>query len=105
MDEIGGFAAIADYLEDDSQLGCRPTQLGYRVVLSNYIVDHVTGETTWHNSIQRMVRWACGTRFSDPSGYPKTILTHGTIASLLFSPARQQHARRLAPPERWDFAP
>ena len=83
LEAIGGFAAIADYLEDDSQLGYRPTQLGYKVVLSKHLVDHVTGPTTWANSIQRQIRWACGTRFSDPSGYPLTILTRGTVASLL----------------------
>lgn len=83
LNEMGGFAAIADYLEDDSQLGYRPTQLGYRVVLSDYIVNHVTGPTSWLHSMKRQARWACGTRFSDPSGYPKTILTRGTVASLL----------------------
>lgn len=83
LNEMGGFAAIADYLEDDSQLGYRPTQLGYTVVLSGYVVDHVTGPITWVNSIQRQIRWACGSRFSDPSGYPKMILTRGTVASVL----------------------
>ncbi len=83
LQEMGGFAAIADYLEDDSQLGYRPTQLGYKVVLSDYVVDHVTGPESWLRSIRRQGRWACGTRFSDPSGYPKTILIRGTVVSLL----------------------
>jgi ceramide glucosyltransferase len=40
--KIGGFAAVADYLADDYQLGYLPTQAGDKVVLSSYIVEPVS---------------------------------------------------------------
>ena len=84
LEAIGGFKAISDYLADDFQLGYLPAQAGYKVVLSNYVVEHVLANTTLADSLQRLIRWARGTRFSRPWGYLGLIFTHGTIASLLF---------------------
>ncbi|MBW4624719.1 MAG: bacteriohopanetetrol glucosamine biosynthesis glycosyltransferase HpnI [Brasilonema octagenarum HA4186-MV1] len=83
LDEIGGFGAIADYLADDFQLGYLPTQAGYNVVLSDYIVDHVLASSTIADSIQRQIRWARCIRVSRPWGYLGLIFTYGTVASLL----------------------
>jgi ceramide glucosyltransferase len=57
--------------------------MGYKVELSDYVVDHVTGVTTIHDSLQRMLRWSCGTRRSDPSGYSLAVLTFGSVSGLL----------------------
>lgn len=84
LEAIGGFAAIADYLADDFLLGYLPTQKNYKVVLSNYIVEHVLAADTFTGSIQRQIRWARGKRVSRPWGYLGLILTYGTITSLLF---------------------
>ncbi len=81
---IGGFPAIANYLEDDFQLGYLPTKFGYKVVLSDYVVEHVLTTSTLSDSIQRQIRWARGTRVSRPLGYIGLIFTHGTATSLLF---------------------
>lgn len=81
---IGGFRAIANYLEDDFQLGYLPTRSGYKVVLSDYVVEHVLTNSTLSESIQRQIRWARGTRVSRPLGYVGLIFTHGTATSLLF---------------------
>ena len=83
LQAIGGFVAIADYLEDDFQLGYLPTQAGYKVVLSDYVVEHVLATSTLANSIRRQIRWACGTRVSRPWGYLGLIFTYGTVTSLL----------------------
>lgn len=83
LDKIGGFEAIADYLADDFQLGNLPTQVGYQVVLSDYVVDHVLAKSTLADSIRRQIRWARGTRVSRPWGYLGLIFTHGIVASLL----------------------
>jgi ceramide glucosyltransferase len=83
LDKIGGFEAIADYLADDYQLGNLPTQVGYQVVLSDYVVDHVLATTTLADSMRRQIRWARGTRASRPWGYFGLIFTHGIVASLL----------------------
>lgn len=89
LEAIGGFAAIADYLADDFLLGHLPKQKDYKVVLSDYIVDHVLAKDTFTSSIQRQIRWARGKRVSRPWGYLGLILTYGTIASLLFLIATQ----------------
>jgi ceramide glucosyltransferase len=83
LDEIGGFGAIADYLADDFQLGYLPTQADYKVVLSDYIVDHVLASSTIADSIQRQIRWARCIRVSRPWGYLGLIFTYGTVTSLL----------------------
>jgi len=81
---IGGFDAIADYLADDFQLGYLPAQTGYKVVLSDYIVDHVLDTSTLADAIQRQIRWARCIRVSRPWGYLGLLFTFGTVTSLLF---------------------
>ncbi|WP_026100378.1 bacteriohopanetetrol glucosamine biosynthesis glycosyltransferase HpnI [Fortiea contorta] len=80
---IGGFGAIADYLADDFQLGYLPAQAGYKVILSDYIVDHVLETSTLFDAIQRQIRWARCIRVSRPWDYLGLLLTHGTCNSLL----------------------
>ncbi|MFM5888011.1 MAG: bacteriohopanetetrol glucosamine biosynthesis glycosyltransferase HpnI [Dolichospermum sp.] len=81
--KIGGFAAVADYLADDYQLGYLPAQVGDKVVLSNYIVEHGLGHSSLLDSINRQIRWARCIRVSRPGGYIGLIFTFGTISSLL----------------------
>ncbi len=84
LEEIGGFVAIANYLADDFQLGYLPAQIGYDVVLSHHIVDHVIATSTLMGSLQRQLRWMVGIRVSRPWGYLGLIFTYGTVASLFF---------------------
>lgn len=84
LEAIGGFLAIADYLADDFQLGYLPTQIGYQVVLSDYVVEHVLPNCSFAESIQRQIRWARCKRVSRPWGYLGLIFTYGTVISLLF---------------------
>ncbi|MBW4634010.1 MAG: bacteriohopanetetrol glucosamine biosynthesis glycosyltransferase HpnI [Iphinoe sp. HA4291-MV1] len=83
LDKIGGFRAIADYLADDFQLGYLSAQAGYKVVLSDYIVEHVLASSTITDSIQRQIRWARCIRVSRPWSYLGLIFTYGTVTSLL----------------------
>ncbi len=82
--EIGGFQAIANYIGDDFQLGNLPAQAGYKVVLSDYIVEHVLSTATVPQLLQHQTRWFRGTRFARSSGYAGLIFTYGTVSSLLF---------------------
>ncbi|MEB3336334.1 MAG: bacteriohopanetetrol glucosamine biosynthesis glycosyltransferase HpnI [Leptolyngbyaceae bacterium] len=84
LEKIGGFEAIADYLADDFQLGYLPTQAGYKVVLSDYVIDHVISTDSFTDLIRRQIRWACCTRVSRPGGYVGLIFTYGTATSLGF---------------------
>jgi len=84
LEAIGGFVAVADYLADDYQLGHLPAQVGYKVVISDYVVEHVLGKVSMTDLIQRQTRWTRCTRVSRPWGYLGLIFTHGTVTSLLF---------------------
>lgn len=83
LEAIGGFEAIADYLADDFQLGYLPVQAGYKVVLSDYIVEHVKISNNLVDAIRRQIRWARGKRVSRPWGYLGLIFTYGVVTSLL----------------------
>jgi ceramide glucosyltransferase len=85
LERIGGFAAIADHLADDYELGHRvATQLKQRVVLSEYVVDHVANAVTLSEMLKHQLRWMRAIRVSRPAGYAGLIVTYGiTTASLL----------------------
>lgn len=80
---IGGFEAIADYLADDFQLGYLPAQAGYKVILSDYVVEHELGVSTFSKAIKQQIRWACCIRVSRSWGYLGLIFTYGIPTSLL----------------------
>lgn len=83
LEAIGGFEAIADYLADDFQLGYLPVQAGYKVVLSDYVVEHVQTSNNLVDTIKRQIRWARCKRVSRPWGYLGLIFTYGVVSSLL----------------------
>jgi ceramide glucosyltransferase len=83
LEKIGGFQAIADYLADDFQLGYLSDRAGYKVVLSDYIIDHTIATENLTDLVHRQTRWNCCTRVSRPWGYLGLIFTYGTAISLL----------------------
>jgi ceramide glucosyltransferase len=83
LDAIGGFKAIIDYLSDDFQIGYLAAQMGYRVVLSNCIVDHTMATTSLQQFIQHQLRWNRGVRVMRPWGYVGLIFTYGIVNSLI----------------------
>ncbi len=82
FESVGGFVAIADYLADDFQIGFLLAQANYKVVLSEYIIDHLITTESWKDLVQRQVRWHLCTRVSRPWGYLGLLFTHGTVTSL-----------------------
>lgn len=83
LNRIGGFSAVADYLADDFVLGNLTAKLGYEVVLSDCVVEHVSGPDTMRTMLNHQLRWGRSTRISRPWGYPGLLLTYGTATSLL----------------------
>lgn len=75
LDRIGGFAAIADYLADDYQLGHRLHALGLKCVLSDVIVDTRLGGNIWAHQ----VRWARTIRVSKFAGFLGLPVTFATV--------------------------
>jgi len=83
LNEIGGFAAIADHLADDYELGQRTAEAGHAIRLSEYVVEHVTGPVTWAQMWQHQLRWARAVRVSRPAGYGGLIVTYGVATATL----------------------
>jgi ceramide glucosyltransferase len=82
LQQIGGFAAIADYLADDYQLARRITFLGYRCVVSGVpVVTHI-GDDTWQGVWRHQVRWARTIRVSKGGGYLGLPVTHAGLWAL-----------------------
>jgi len=87
LDRIGGFEAIADYLADDYQLGCKLHALGRRNVIARPIVTTTLSPEGWASAWGHQVRWARTVRLSRPGGYmglPVTFATVWAIAAAIF---------------------
>ncbi len=84
LDRIGGFAAVADYLADDYQVGHRIHALGLKCVLSDVVVEtHLGGG--WPQVWQHQVRWARTIRVSRFGGYLGLPLTNATVWAVLIA--------------------
>jgi len=82
LDRIGGFAAIADYLADDYQLGHRIHALGLKCVLSDVIVEtHLDGG--WRQVWAHQVRWARTIRVTRFWGYLGLPVTNATLWAVM----------------------
>jgi ceramide glucosyltransferase len=83
LERIGGFQTVADYLADDFLLGNYAAKAGYEIVLSDYVVEHVTVTGTFATMMKQQLRWARAIRISRPWGYCGLVFTYGTATSLL----------------------
>ena len=84
LQKIGGFSAVSDFLADDFQLGAQITKAGWKVLLSDVVVEHRFAQLSLRQVIRRQVRWARGIHSSRPWSYGGLLFTHGIPMSLLF---------------------
>ncbi|HVW11284.1 MAG TPA: bacteriohopanetetrol glucosamine biosynthesis glycosyltransferase HpnI [Bryobacteraceae bacterium] len=77
--EIGGFAAIRDYLADDYQLGARIAALDKRVAMASSVVVTNLGASSWSDVWRHQVRWSRTIRVSRPAGYFGYLVTLATF--------------------------
>ena len=75
VEKAGGMAALAEYCADDYVLGNSIAALGYRVLISDHVIDHVVLNRDFRDSMLHQVRWMKSTRFSRPKGHFGTALT------------------------------
>jgi ceramide glucosyltransferase len=83
LDAIGGFLPLANCLADDYHLGQRVVQLGYRVALSNMVVETVLALGGWRRLLEHQLRWARTQRICRPGGHFASVVTHGTLWATL----------------------
>jgi ceramide glucosyltransferase len=81
LQKIGGFAAIESYLADDYQLGARIAALGYRVALSDVVVETNLGGASWGEVWRHQLRWSRTIRVSRTAGYYGYLATQATFWS------------------------
>src|ERR1035441_10560855 len=83
LERIGGFAAIANYLADDYQLGRRIAQLGYRIEFAPVVVETDLGGGSWAQTWRHQLRWSRTIRVSRSAGYYGYVVTHATLWGLV----------------------
>jgi ceramide glucosyltransferase len=83
LERAGGFAGLGDYFADDYVLGNRIDAAGYRVVLSDHVIDHLVVNRSLLSSLQHQIRWAKSTRRSRPKGHVGTGLTYAMPFAVL----------------------
>jgi ceramide glucosyltransferase len=83
LDAIGGFAALADQLADDYELGARIDRTGFRIVLSAEVVETSVPAYRWRGFFDHQLRWLRTVRDARPGGYVGLIFTHAFGWALL----------------------
>lgn len=78
---IGGFAAIANFIADDYQLGLHIARLGLKVKLASHVVETDLGAEDWGSMWRHQLRWLRTIRVSRPAGYYGYVVTHATLWS------------------------
>jgi ceramide glucosyltransferase len=84
LEEIGGFAALADCLADDYQLGHRIAQRGHRIALCPVVVECWDAPMNWGDVWKHQLRWARTIRVCRPVPYFLSILSNATLWPLLW---------------------
>jgi ceramide glucosyltransferase len=91
LGKTGGFAAIADALADDYELGNRIVKAGGKVVLSRESVWTMYPAQTSRSFWDHQVRWARTVRLCRPLPYMGLLFTQGlpwVLLAALLAPAR-----------------
>lgn len=81
LQAIGGFESLADYLADDYQIAYRAWKSGYKVVLSDYIVESRVPPMSWRQLVSHQLRWARTNRACQPVGWFFSVVTHLSVWS------------------------
>lgn len=86
--EIGGLAALADYLVEDFEMGRRILAAGKRIEVVPYFVDMIVDLKTpaqwWHHQVY----WDQNTRSANPWGHFGTLFVRSLPFALLFAVLR-----------------
>jgi ceramide glucosyltransferase len=75
LDQMGGFDRLKDYLAEDFVMGKFADELGHRVLLSSYVIEHHIGGQDMAANLAHRLRWCRSTRRSRPAGYVGELFT------------------------------
>jgi ceramide glucosyltransferase len=90
LERIGGFAAFANHLADDYEIGRAVRQLGLKIAMPPMVVTHICDEASARELIVRELRSGRTVRQIDPVGYAGSFVTYPfpliLIAAALLGP-------------------
>jgi ceramide glucosyltransferase len=81
---IGGFAALADCLADDYELGKRIAARGFRIELCPVVTECREAPRGWRATWRHQLRWARTIRVCQPGPYFASILGNATLWPLIW---------------------
>ena len=84
LEQIGGFAALADCLADDYQLGRRIAREGHQIALCPLVVECWEAPQNWAQVWKHQLRWARTIRVCQPAPYFFSILSNASLWSGLW---------------------
>jgi len=84
LEQAGGFAAFANCLADDYQIGNQIAKNGGRIALCPVVVECWDAPMNWREVWKHQLRWARTIRVCQPSPYFLSILSNGTLWPLLW---------------------
>jgi ceramide glucosyltransferase len=83
LDEVGGFAAFADQLADDYEMGRAVRARGYTLAIPAMGVGHTAAENSAMDLLRHELRWTRTIRLVNPAGYLGSFVTHGFVFGLM----------------------
>ena len=83
LDEVGGFAAFADQLADDYEMGRAVRARGYTLAIPAMGVGHTAAEGSALDLLRHELRWTRTIRLVNPAGYLGSFVTHGFPFALM----------------------
>jgi ceramide glucosyltransferase len=84
LQEIGGFASLANCLADDYQLGNRIFKNGHRIALCPVVVECWDAPMNWTQVWKHQLRWARTIRVCQPLPYFFSILSNASLWPLIW---------------------
>jgi ceramide glucosyltransferase len=83
LDEVGGFAAFADQLADDYEIGRAVRAKGYTLAIPAMGVGHTAAENSATALFRHELRWTRTIRTVNPVGHVGSLVTHGFVFALM----------------------
>jgi ceramide glucosyltransferase len=83
LDEVGGFAAFADHLADDYEMGRAVRSKGYTMAIPAMGVGHTAAENSAADLLNHELRWTRTIRTVNPAGHLGSFITHGFAFALM----------------------
>jgi len=83
LNDIGGFAPLANKLADDHVLGMAVRRTGLTVTIPSFVVSHTCSQDRPSELIRHELRWARTIASIDPAGFAGSGVTHALPFALL----------------------